>query len=96
MKIKKFNESVRNKNTQYKLYVFVGGDQGNRFGSPAAINNTYDTLKDTFDKLKSIVYNGLPGGDGNTYHIYDAYIEKISIVKTAEVKSIINSKKYNI
>jgi len=94
MKIKKFNESVRNKNVQYKLYVFVG--ETDRFNSPTAMNNTYDTIKDTLDELKRIVYNGLPGSDGNTYHIYDAYIEKISLVKTDEIKTIINSKKYNI
>ena len=95
MKIKKFNEAVRNKNIQYKLYVFVSSDRL-QFNSPTAINNTYDTLKDALVELKRIVYNGLPGSDGNTYYIYDAYIEKISKVKTDEIKAIINSKKYNI
>ena len=93
MRIKKYNESVRNKNTQYQLYVFVNS---NRFSSPTRMNDTHDNLKDALDQLKSIVDNGLPGSDGNTYYINGAYIEKISIVKTDEIEAIINSKKYNI
>jgi len=94
MKIEKFNESTRNKNTQYKLYVFVGSD---RFSSPTAMNNTHDTIKDAIDELKQIAYNGLPGSDGNTYYINDAYIEKISRVKLPdEIDAILKSKKYNL
>ena len=89
MKIEKFNESVRNKNIQYRLYVFVGDD-------PTAMDNTHDTLKDALDELKEIAHNGLPGTDGNIYHIYDAYIEKISRVKTDEIDAILKSKKYNL
>lgn len=93
MKIEKFNETVRNKNTQYKLYVFVDSDS---FGTPTTMNNTHDTIKDAIDELKEIAYNGLPGSDGNTYHIYDAYIEKISRVKNNEIDAIIKAKKYNL
>lgn len=93
MKIEKFNESRRNKNTQYKMYVFVNSD---RFGSPTAMNNTHDTLKDALEELKMIAHNGLPGSDGNTYHIYDAYIEKISRVKNDEIDAILKANKFNL
>ena len=88
MKIEKFNESLKKDKSYYKLYVYVGDD-------PTEMH-THNTVKNAIDELQKCVSNGLPGTDGNTYYIHDAYIEKISMVKTDEIAAIINAKKYNL
>jgi hypothetical protein len=87
MKIEKFNEAKSN--TYYKLNVYVGYQ-------PTEWGHGFDTVKEAIDILKYIIVHGLPGTDGKTHHIHDAYIEKVSRVKDDEIKMLINSKKYNI
>jgi hypothetical protein len=96
MKVERFNESVRNKNVQYKLYVYVGDRYADDGNDTSTIMNTHVTVNDALDELKEIVSEGLPGVDNKTYWIHDAYIEKVSRIKTDEIDAILKSKKYNL
>lgn len=89
MKIERFNESLTSDRPYYRLWFYVG-DQ------PTESMIEHRTIKDALDDLREYVSDGLPGVDGNTYYIRDAYIEKISRVKTDEIDAILKSKKYNL